>query len=266
MNGGQSEIDLASSTVLALLDRHMPSLLQSFNLVGSAVDGDFQVGRSDLDFVAVLKRPLSEADVEGLVVVHRLYASDPTLPLLDGIWVAEDELIAGPDKAAEGPSTRDGLFLAHAQGNRNPVTWLALADQPRTVAGALDRTNIWRDPARLLSWTRENVESYWVPWHARSGRLLSGAGLALLRPANAMWGVLGISRLHYTVATGRIASKSEAGEHALKVFDSRWQRIVEESLRIRRGTPGKRYGNPFARRTEALAFVAMAIGAIRALA
>ncbi len=78
-----------------------------------------------------------------------------------------------------------------------------------------------------------------------------------------MWGVLGVSRLHFTLATGAVASKSAAGEHALTVFEPRWHRIIKESLRIRRGEGRSLYGNPFARRRDALDFVAMAIAAMR---
>ncbi len=74
------------------------------------------------------------------------------------------------------------------------------------------------------------------------------------------WGVLGVSRLHYTLATGAIASKCGAGEYAREAFDPRWRHIIDECLRIRRGGPGRaRYRSPFARRRAALDFVAMAI-------
>ena len=76
-----------------------------------------------------------------------------------------------------------------------------------------------------------------------------------------MWGVLGISRLAYTKVTGEIASKSAAGEWALTAFDPRWRPIIEEALAYRRGQPSN-YGNPFARRRDALAFVAMAIAEV----
>jgi hypothetical protein len=262
-SGGQAEIDLAAGHLTGLLERYMPGLLKSLNLVGSAADGDFRVGSSDLDFVAVLARPISGEEIEGLVIVHRLYAADMTLATLDGIWVSEAELAAGPDAIPDGPSTRSGQFLAAARGNRNPVTWFVLREQSRTIVGELDRAGIWYDPSRLMSWTRQNVDEYWAPWLARARRFLTRPGLAMLGPSAVMWGVLGISRLHHTLATGRIVSKSGAGDYALSAFEPRWHRIIEESLRIRRDEGGPRYGSPFARRRDALDFVAMAIEAIR---
>jgi hypothetical protein len=49
-----------------------------------------------------------------------------------------------------------------------------------------------------------------------------------------VWIVLGVSRLHYTLATGEICSKEAAGLYARQTFLERWHRVVDESLRIRR--------------------------------
>lgn len=264
-SGARNEVDFAAGELARLLQRHVPGLVDSLHLVGSAADGDFRPGRSDLDFVAVLSRPATAADLEALTIVHRLYASDLTFPSLDGIWVTAAELAAGPDVATAGPTTRSGDFVEVGRGNRNPVIWLALRQQPLTVLGEPpDRAALWHDPQRLAMWTCENVEDYWTGWLQRASQLFSGRGLAMLGQAAPMWGVLGISRLHYTLATGRIASKSGAGEHAQSVFnDQRWQRIIAEAVRIRRGTGARSYRNPLARRRDALAFVEMVIADIR---
>jgi hypothetical protein len=260
----RSEVDFAAGELTRLLQRHVPGLVESLHIMGSAADGDFHPGRSDFDFVAVLSRPASVDDLEALTIVHRLYGSDLTFPPLDGIWVTAAELAAGPDASGVGPTTHTGQFVEQSRGNRNPITWLALRQQPLTVFGeAPDRDVLWYDPQRVASWTCENVESYWTGWLARARNPFGALGLAMLGPTAPMWGVLGISRLHYTLATGRIASKTAAGEHALTAFDPRWQRIAREALRIRRGGGGSLYRNPLKRRREALDFVGMAIAAIR---
>lgn len=257
--GAQSTIDLATGHLIHLLERNTGDLIQGLHLIGSIADGDFRPGRSDLDLVAVLSRELTDDDAEALVVVHRSYRTDPTLPSLDGVWLTADELRAGPDAVADGPTSQQGDFVVAARGNRNPVTWFSL---PNAVAliGELDRAALWQDRERLVSWVRENADSYWRRWLANvSG--ISPSGFAMLGRAMPMWGVLGISRLHYTKATGQIASKSAAGEWALTAFDPHWRPIIEEALAYREGKPS-RYGNPLARRRDALAFVEMAIGEI----
>jgi hypothetical protein len=254
--GAASTIDLATGHFVSLLQRNTADLVTSLHLIGSIADGDFRPGRSDLDFVAVLSRPLTDEDAEALVLVHRSYRTDPTLPRLDGVWLTETELGAGPDAIGDGPTSQQGDFLIAARGNRNPVTWHALPEAVPLI-GELDREALWHDRTRLVSWVRDNAGTYWRRWLSRA----AGISPAMLGRAAPMWGVLGISRLAYTSATGEIASKSAAGEWALTAFDTRWRPIIEEALAHRRGQPST-YGNPFARRRDALAFVAMAIGEV----
>lgn len=69
-----------------------------------------------------------------------------------------------------------------------------------------------------------------------------------------------MSRLHYTLATGDITPKYGAGQYALRRFDARWQRIIRESLRLRRGeVSASLYQTAFGRRRDALAFLSMVI-------
>lgn len=256
------EAEHAAGVLSGLLQRHLPNRLAGLHVVGSAVDGDFQPGRSDLDVVGVFPAPVSDAEYEALGIVHRLYVSDGTLPPLGAIWITAADLVAGPDQTPDGPTTQDGLLIGVGHGNRNPVTWADLRDRAVTMFGSLDRERLWSDPTRLLSWTRENVERYWGPWLGRASKPWTTLGLSMLGRKSPAWGVLGISRLHYTLATGRVASKSAAGEYARSTFDPRWHRIIDECLDFRHGR-GSRYGNPLARRRDARAFVAVVIAAIR---
>ena len=175
-----------AAAYLSTVDREAPALIEALYLVGSVTLDDFHPGASDIDFIAVTSRPLSEADLSALTRTH----------------------------------------------------------------------------AALATWTRRNLDDYWRPWHRRSSRLLSRPGLACLTPWGPAWGVLGVSRLHYTLATGDITSKRGAGEYARTAFAPRWHRILNECLRIRLATPGPSlYPNPLTRRREALTFVSMAIDA-----
>jgi hypothetical protein len=66
------------------------------------------------------------------------------------------------------------------------------------------------------------------------------------------------SRLHYTLATGAITSKSGAGQYALGTFDSCWQPIIQEALGTRRGGYGRAaYRTHLGRHRDALAFLSM---------
>lgn len=258
----KTTVDLAAATLADLIRRYSGDLVTGLHLVGSIADGDFRPGQSDLDFVAVLSRAPADVDLEALGILHRSYGSDPTFPRLDGVWLTEEELRAGPDAVADGPTSAEGSFLEVAHGNRNPVTWISLRHSI-PIIGTLDTDALWNDRERLRAWVKENAASYWRRWHTRS----SGwgmPGLAMLGRAAPMWGVLGIARQHYTVSTGEIASKSTAGGWALEAFDGRYRKIVEEALATRRGARSP-YADPFARRRDALAFVEVGIEAVSRL-
>ena len=143
----------------------------------------------------------------------------------------------------------------------DPVTWHTLARHGIAVRGPDPAAlGVWDDPAALATWTLGNLDGYWRPWHDRHARLASRAGLAALGTWAPTWGVLGVSRLHYTLATGAITSKAGAGRYALGAFPARWHRVIRECLRIRCGNADPSlYRTPLARRREALAYIAMVI-------
>ena len=147
------------------------------------------------------------------------------------------------------------------RGSGHPVLWHELAQHGTAVRGPhRDELTIWTDRDRLVEWVRGNLDGYWRRWHARSAAATSLAGLVSLTHWGPTWGVLGVARLHYTISTGRICSKTAGGRHAMDTFDQRWHRIVDECLRIRTARAGRpRYGDPVRRRRDALAFVGMVI-------
>ncbi|HET6866807.1 MAG TPA: aminoglycoside adenylyltransferase domain-containing protein, partial [Solirubrobacteraceae bacterium] len=91
--------------------------------------------------------------------------------------------------------------------------------------------------AELRAWTRTNLDGYWRDWVMRArGR----SGLARVRALPrrfAAAGVLGVSRLHYTLATGEVISKEAAGDYALATFGAEWRAVIEDALAFWRGAP-----------------------------
>jgi hypothetical protein len=98
-----------------------------------------------------------------------------------------------------------------------------------------------------------------------------------------VWVVLGVCRLHYTLATGEIGSKEEAGAYGIGTFPEPWHLVLHEALRIRRADRarpnmtsafseivadlrirtapdgGSVYATPVARRRDVLGFADMVI-------
>ncbi|GAB3140391.1 hypothetical protein GCM10027290_11130 [Micromonospora sonneratiae] len=253
--------DEAIEAYFAAVDAEAPGLVEGIYLVGSVALDDFHPGASDIDFVAVTGDVLSDADVAALERAHVALTPYLRRQFFDGLYVTWRDLGDDPARSRPGACVEQNRLRRRVAGTGDPVAWHTLASRGVTVRGPRrEEVRIWTDRTVLAAWTHRNLDEYWRVWLRRSSRLRSRPGLATLAPTGPVWGVLGVSRLHYTLATGRITSKRGAGEYARQAFDVRWQRIVDECLRIRTGAPGRsRYRSPLHRRRDALDFVAMAI-------
>lgn len=250
--------------LLGSLDAIAPDLIKATHLTGSIALGDFQPGKSDIDLVLVHHDRADSGTILAVLepILANLRQTHPR-PLIDGIVLSDEDLRAGPD-IIDGPRVNimeSVPEIGSRGGNRNPVMWKTLHQCGIAWSGhALDRGTIWQDPARLDHWTRENLMDYWRPWLARSDRLLSLAGIASLREESIAWGVLGVTRLHVTIATGDVTSKTSAGQYALDTLPPQWHPIIREALRIRRMLSDRSYYySPLSRRGDMRKFVDMVI-------
>jgi hypothetical protein len=249
-------IGVVTGLLIARLDERLPGRLDAFYLVGSIAMGDYQEGRSDIDFVAVLAGPL---DISALAEIHAALARDYPDVHCDGIYLQPGELSAPP--AGSGVEVRQGRVDAQSRGERHAVTWLTLADAGIALRGRVpDACWIAADRVAAIGHSERNLEDYWAPWLEVRRRLLSSGGMALLRGDTVAWGCLGIARLHATIATTRVLSKSGAGEYALTAFPHHAP-IIVESLRLRREpSSASAYHSLLARRRDAIAFMDAVLG------
>jgi len=244
---------------LALVDAEVPGLVEGLYLTGSVALDDFHPSHSDIDFVAVTARKPGPEDLAGLRRAHARLVAKHKRPHFDGAYVTWAELAADAENAAPGPHAFANGFQDGSRAERHPVTWQTIVQCGVAVRGPSPaEAKILGDPDGLESWTVGNLGAYWRPLWTRMSRLPSAEGLAALGTAQAAWSVLGVTRLHHTLATGRITSKTGAGAYALTAFEQRWHRIVEDCVRIRSGG-GSRYRNPYRRRTDVLAYTDMVI-------
>ena len=249
---------------LSAVDAEAPGLVEGLYLTGSVALADFRPHESDIDFVAVTPARPDASALGALRRVHAQLKADHPRPYFDGVYVTREDLRRNPALAIPAPSAHEGRAAVDAFA-LDPATWHTLAHHGIPVRGPAPADLAVRAaPAALASWTLANLDTYWRPWRARSARLWSRAGLASLGPRATAWGVLGVTRLHYTLTTGEITSKDGAGRYALTAFPDRWHRGIAECLRIRRGEGGPSlYRTPLARRDDALAYIAMVIDAAR---
>jgi hypothetical protein len=250
---------------LSIMDTMEPGLVTGLYLVGSVALDDYHPGPSDIDFVAVTEEP---ADAEPVRRVHAEMVKLHRRPHFDGVYVTWPDLAQDPRKIAPGVHVLAGRTHTDSREARHPVTWHTLAQCGVPVRGpAPADLPLWTDGTALAESVHENLDTYWRRWHREGSRRASAKAAVALTDWGPTWVVLGVSRLHYTLTTGRITSKTGAGLYARETFGPEWHRIVDECLRLRRGEPGpSRYRSRFARRRDTLAFLDHAITDARAIA
>ncbi|MGI5350431.1 aminoglycoside adenylyltransferase domain-containing protein [Streptomyces sp. CA-250714] len=273
-----AEVRRTVNMFLATVDELTPGLVTGFYLVGSVALNDFHPGggrgrlstASDIDFIAVTDQRLRDdsQEVAALAEAHARTVARFPRPHLDGAFLTWSDLAAGPDGCPDVPCAQESRFIPAGRSGINAVTFCELAWYGIAVRGPRPaEAGVWAEQAALRAFTADNLSFYWRPWWQRK-RQPSPLGLAIgLTRWFPVWAVLGVSRLHYTLATGDMTSKCGAGRYALEAFDPARRPIIEESLYLRTGgAEGRRhYRNPLARRHDALAFLDATIDSALAL-
>jgi hypothetical protein len=223
--------DRVRRSITALLDgvdAAAPGLVQAAYLTGSVALEDFQPEISDIDAVFVTARPLNDRDLVALSTVHR-----PASPHTDVLYVTSDELRDDPANA-RGPHSLEGSFHSAGAFAANPVEWRTLQTRALTIRGpALSPADVWFDPEVLRAWNVGNLQSYWRAL-LDPGRTYQPTEAIMRSEYGLQWIVLGIPRLHYTITTLGVTSKTGAAAYALEISDKRWHPVIESAIALRR--------------------------------
>ncbi|WP_208853207.1 nucleotidyltransferase domain-containing protein [Streptomyces albofaciens] len=212
---------------LSHADRLCPGLVEGLYLTGSVALGDFRPGHSDIDYVAVTGRRPSDADVAALEQAHAATRARHRRPYFDGVHVTWSDLAGHFADCPGAARTHMGRFRTGGGFEVNPVTWAVLAKHAVPVRGPVPgKFDVAVDGAALRDWTRENLDGYWRGWRIAHGKPLSARGVWALGGRAVAWGMLGVTRLHYTLATGEITSKGGAGRYALRAFGADWHPVI----------------------------------------
>lgn len=211
------EVDL----YLVALDQVLPpSQVAGVYLVGSTALGDYRPGLSDLDILTLTQAPLSEAELDALDAMHRGLEKG-TQPHLDAEYAPREDV---GRLAAEGASGRahvvDGQFHRGPHG-QDLVVWATLNQCGIALRGPEARSwNAAPPAASLRAWNLGNLESYWRANFAQRGRevLREREPDSVLSADMAVWIATGPGRLHRTIATGEIISKTAAVDYTAELF------------------------------------------------
>jgi hypothetical protein len=221
------EVSDAVRDYLRGVDRATPGLVEAVYITGSVALGDYRPPISDVDLVAVFGNRPTDDELVPLVEFHR-----PSRPSVDVLYATREDLLSDPSGlslpgSVAGEFRRDGAFEA------NPVVWRGLSTRAIAVRGApLTDRDVWFDADALRTWNLDNLDGYWSEWLQRA-RAHDATEARVRHEYGLQWLVLGVPRLHYTIATLDVTSKTGAGRYALDVAPMQWRTVLEVALALR---------------------------------
>ena len=220
---------------LDAVDEALPDFVARFYVVGSLALGAWQPGRSDVDTVIFTSRVPTQRDLAALREVH---AAMPAKPHLDGVYLSPEHDWPADNRVA--PHVVGGEFHADRPcGELTPVLWLTLQRYGIPVRGpAVGELGVRVDLDALRAYNLDNLRTYWRAQVAGIRPYVADLDPAAAVDAEYLtWVVLGPARLHYTLATTDIISKSDAGAYVAAHFPD-YASLAERAIGWRAGEPG----------------------------
>jgi hypothetical protein len=228
-----SKVEAALDDVMERVDQIAPGWLCGLYVTGSLALDDFHKPQSDVDFVGVTNRSLTNLEALALADAHDSIQSQYPFAI-EGCYLEASALTRLPESHAAVPHVNAGGFVTGQCFLTNPVTWLSLATACIVVRG--EQPNVLVDVAFTQQWCRDNLATYWRDLAASTRSRLAADGAASEAPADALaWLVLGAPRLHCTITTGSIISKTSAAGYASQMFDLDWIDVIAAARAARLG-------------------------------
>lgn len=220
------------------LKRLLADGLVGVYLTGSAALGGYHDGRSDIDFTVVTKEPTDEKHISGLQAVHREMLKKYPKNVLEGHYVTITDLGRDPDEIKPVLTYYKGKLSTSYHGI-SIVTWYTLKKYGVTVYGPPCGGLAFDAPEeKLLAYTIKNVNSYWTLWLSGIRKPLTARSVFALTDAGVEWGVLGISRMFFTLSERDVSSKDSTAEYSLLHAPEALKNIIAEAQSIRLGLCG----------------------------
>lgn len=218
------------NAVLAELVSSVRAILRE-SFCGAYLQGSFAIGdadvHSDVDFVVVTHDEVTDDELAALQAMHaRIYALDvPWAQHLEGSYVPKERLRRVDPLRSELLYLDNGAsaLIRDSHCNTAVVRW-TLREHGVVLAGPDPRELV--DPVSaddLRSEAAVGVREYadWAPEPTKAGPMSRWKQPYL---------VLTFCRLLHTLAEGRVTSKREAGEWAIRELEPEWASLIGRAL------------------------------------
>lgn len=230
------------------LHEQLPEAVHGVYLHGSISLGAFNPETSDLDFVTILNRKPTQADISALQVVHNQMNRESRFGRrMEGHYVPLDDMTVGVPEFLY-PSFAEGRY----EGLRSVMKlyWYQLRNAGVRIYGPAPSSVFPEVPwSKISAEMQTNLNHYWTE-KAKNG-------IALLSEGPVEFAVLTICRILYTLDKHKITSKTSAGRYALENLPFEWHLLVKEALRIKSESKSSSlYPNRWQRAKDTQQFIA----------
>ncbi|MED3728738.1 DUF4111 domain-containing protein [Priestia filamentosa] len=194
-------------------------------LYGSISLGGFDENKSDIDFVTVLKRKLSQQEVNDLKAIHKELNQHSLARRMDGIYIPIDGLGKSNEELPPYVYCSNGK-IKKGYGDVNAVTWWMIEQHGIKVYGKeVSDLNISSQWSKVIENMEYNINSYWIK--------KSKNAFVFIFDDMIEFCVLTISRILGTLENKKILTKMEGVNKAQTILPKRWHLLLKEGLRLR---------------------------------
>ncbi len=206
-------------------------------LTGSISLNDFQPDKSDLDFVVLCTSlPVGEMFGNIKLLQHHLNDKFPKTQL-NGVFLTPVHLQIDSAFQSEVLTLLEGQWKTEPFAMA-PITLMELKHHAITLHGIpAEDLPVTIAREQVNTFLYENMNGYWKNWIRQHSFFFSKKMLLILFPGISEWVILGMARQWFTLVTGQIVSKTEAGYFCLSMMPDRFRPIIQEVITSR----GHRY-------------------------
>lgn len=211
-----------------------PNFIDGVYLTGSLPLNDFYSNKSDIDFIVLCKTLPDKKAMTQLHHIHKEIAKRYPKPDLSGSYITSVSILTSQPDNINSLSFHEGK-MRYRKFNMAPVSLFELKSNAITIFGQqAEILPIEIDSSYLKRFLYNNINSYWVKWINAHSSWFNRKLLLLCFPRFTEWSVLGVARQFFTLQSGKIVSKTQAGIYCLQHLPVEFHPIIKEALEIRK--------------------------------
>ncbi|MFJ5565729.1 aminoglycoside adenylyltransferase domain-containing protein [Lysinibacillus xylanilyticus] len=221
---------------ITLFQNKIPNTLEGFYLHGSIALDAYINGSSDIDFIAVVNRSLTEEDVKVISNLHKELNQKYKDTGMDGSYLLVADVGKKQSEVKSCLKVNEGK-TKWGKYDINPITWWILKNKGITILGQDVATYSFSVDERVLGdYVLENMNSYWSNRLKKIKKYKAFLIPNKLVDLEVEWSVTGILRQFYTLQEQAIVSKVDACKYALHHLPEEFHNIINEAISIREGS------------------------------